>query len=96
MDVVVARTADTQPPLCGVEARLPATTAMVYLRRGCEVATLATRTSGEILLAEFRVSDLFLFPFLGYRINSLTGFPVKATVRLHRRLTLQRTFLHTR
>lgn len=83
VDVVVTGTADTQPPLGGVEAGLPASTAMVYLRRGCEVTTFATRTSGEILLAEFRVSDLLLFPFLGYGINSLTGFPVKATVRLH-------------
>ena len=95
VDSVVAQAAHAHPPVGVVKARLPATSAVMDVGGWRLVATLATRTGGEILLTQSRVSDLLLLACLGYWIDSLAWLAVKATGGLHRRLTLQRCSLHT-
>jgi hypothetical protein len=70
VDAFVARAADSQPPLDIVEAGLPATTAVMYLRGWCRCTALASRACGEILLPQFGISDLLLSAFLGYWIDA--------------------------
>ena len=94
MDAVVAGAADSQPPLDIVEAGLPATTAMVYLRRGGGRTALASRASGEILLTQFGVSGLLDTAFLAYGINPFACLAREATSRIHKSLTLQRASFH--
>ena len=94
MDAVVARAADSQPPLGIVEAGLPATTAMVYLGRGGGRTAFASRASGEILLTQFGVSGLLDTAFLADGVNPFACLAREATSRIHKSLTLQRTSFH--